>query len=107
LSFDRGAGYRFGPLVSRGVGLGLIFVPLTGATMAELKPNELAQGTGMFNLTRQLGGSLGIAISATLLGRFTAQSRALLAEHIVVGDPTTMARLNGLTQAMITKGASA
>ena len=40
--------------------------------MAELKRSELAQGTGMFNLTRQLGGSLGIAIMATLLQRFTA-----------------------------------
>src|SRR5215216_1469415 len=83
----------FWPLVLRGVGLGLIFVPLTNASMAELKMNELAQGTGMFNLTRQLGGSLGIAIMATMLGRFTAQSRALLAEHIVNGDPTTMARV--------------
>jgi DHA2 family multidrug resistance protein len=61
----------------------------------------------MFNLTRQLGGSLGIAISATLLSRFTAQSRALLAEHVVIGDPTTLARLNGITQVLISKGMNA
>jgi MFS transporter, DHA2 family, multidrug resistance protein len=85
----------------------LIFVPLTGATMAELRTSELAQGTGMFNLSRQLGGSLGIAISATLLQRFTAQSRALLAEHIVQGDPTTLARVDGLTRALISKGMNA
>jgi DHA2 family multidrug resistance protein len=36
----------FWPLILRGVGLGLIFVPLTGATMAELRVTELAQGTG-------------------------------------------------------------
>ena len=105
LTFDSGAHDLFWPLVSRGVGLGLIFVPLTGATMAELKPEQLAQGTGMFNLTRQLGGSLGIAISATLLSRFTAQSRALLAEHVVVGAPITVARLDGLTRALVAKGA--
>jgi MFS transporter, DHA2 family, multidrug resistance protein len=104
LSFDAGAHDLFWPLISRGVGLGLIFVPLTGATMAELKDSELAQGTGMFNLTRQLGGSLGIAISATLLSRFTAQSRALLVEHVSVGDPITLARVNGITQALIAKG---
>ena len=104
LTFDAGASDLFWPLVLRGVGLGLIFVPLTGATMAELKPSQLAQGTGMFNLTRQLGGSLGIAISATLLSRFTAQSRALLAEHVVIGDPITTARVNGITQALIAKG---
>ncbi|MBA3672651.1 MAG: DHA2 family efflux MFS transporter permease subunit, partial [Gemmatimonadaceae bacterium] len=104
LTFDSGADDLFWPLIARGVGLGLIFVPLTGATMAELHPSELAQGTGMFNLTRQLGGSLGIAISATLLQRFTAQSRALLAEHVVSGDPLAMARVDGVMRALISKG---
>jgi DHA2 family multidrug resistance protein len=107
LSYDAGAHDLFWPLIARGVGLGLIFVPLTGATMAELKTGELAQGTGMFNLTRQLGGSLGIAISATLLSRFTAQARALLAEHIVIGDPTTLARVDGITHALVAKGMNA
>src|SRR5215212_8011709 len=65
MTLGSGPEETFWPLIIRGVGLGLIFVPLTGATMAELQPNQLAQGTGMFNLTRQLGGSLGIAISAT------------------------------------------
>jgi DHA2 family multidrug resistance protein len=107
LSYDAGAHDLFWPLIARGVGLGLIFVPLTGATMADLKTSELAQGTGMFNLTRQLGGSLGIAISATLLSRFTAQSRALLAEHVVLGDAQAMTRVEGITRALIAKGADA
>lgn len=107
LTFDAGTHDLFWPLIIRGVGLGLIFVPLTGATMAELRPSELAQGTGMFNLTRQLGGSLGIAISATLLSRFTAQSRALLAEHVVIGDPTAVARVDGITRVLISKGMNA
>ena len=72
----------FWPLIMRGVGLGLIFVPLTNASMAELKMRELAQGTGMFNLTRQLGGSLGIAIMATFLTRFTTQPKQLPTEHV-------------------------
>ena len=107
LSIDAGAHDLFWPLIARGVGLGFIFVPLTGATMAELKTSELAQGTGMFNLTRQLGGSLGIAISATLLSRFTAQSRALLAEHVVAGEPNAVARVEGITRALIAKGMNA
>jgi DHA2 family multidrug resistance protein len=107
LSFDAGAPDVFWPLIARGVGLGLIFVPLTGATMAELKSSELAQGTGMFNLTRQLGGSVGIAISATLLTRFTAQSRALLAEHIVSSDPITLTRLDVITRGLVSKGMNA
>src|SRR5690349_14602858 len=96
----------FWPLILRGVGLGLIFVPLTGATMAELKVQELPQGTGMFNLTRQLGGSLGIAIMATLLTRFTASKKALLTEHITTMDPMALGRLQAITNGLISKGAN-
>jgi DHA2 family multidrug resistance protein len=96
----------FWPLILRGVGLGLIFVPLTSASMAELKVTELAQGTGMFNLTRQLGGSLGIAIMATLLTRFTTAKKALLTEHITTMDPTSLGRLQAITTGLISKGAN-
>jgi DHA2 family multidrug resistance protein len=94
----------FWPLITRGVGLGLIFVPLTNASMAELKVTELAQGTGMFNLTRQLGGSLGIAIMATLLTRFTAEKKALLTEHVTTMDPASLGRLDQVTHGLIARG---
>jgi DHA2 family multidrug resistance protein len=94
----------FWPLIIRGVGLGLIFVPLTNASMAELRVTELAQGTGMFNLTRQLGGSLGIAIMATLLTRFTAEKKALLTEHVTTMDPASLGRLDQVTHGLIARG---
>jgi DHA2 family multidrug resistance protein len=94
----------FWPLIFRGVGMGLIFVPLTSATMAELRVQELAQGTGMFNLTRQLGGSLGIAIMATLLTRFTTEKKALLSEHVTTMDPASLGRLQQLTTGLIARG---
>jgi DHA2 family multidrug resistance protein len=94
----------FWPLILRGVGLGLIFVPLTNASMAELRVQELAQGTGMFNLTRQLGGSLGIAIMATLLTRFTAEKKAMLTEHVTNLDPTSLGRLDQITRGLIARG---
>jgi len=94
----------FWPLILRGVGLGLIFVPLTNAAMAELRTRELAQGTGMFNLTRQLGGSLGIAIMATLLTRFTTQSKQLLTEHVTTMDPISLGRLDQITHALVARG---
>lgn len=107
LTFDTGAHDMFWPLIWRGMGLGLIFVPLTNATMADLETKELAQGTGMFNLTRQLGGSMGIAIMATLLSRFTAAQKATLTEHVVVGAPATQARIEMLTHGLMSKGMSA
>jgi len=101
-----GPAQTFWPLVLRGVGLGLIFVPLTNASMAELKPSELAQGTGMFNLTRQLGGSMGIAIMATLLTRFTVAKKAVLTEHVTTMDPISLGRLDGIVHGLIARGVS-
>jgi len=104
MTLASGPDETFWPLILRGVGLGLIFVPLTNATMADLRLKDLAQGTGMFNLTRQLGGSLGIAIMATLLTRFTSQKKALLAEHVTTMDPLSLGRLGQITQGLIARG---
>ena len=104
LSYDSGADDLFWPLVARGVSLGLIFIPLTGASMAELEPWQIPQGTGMFNLMRQLGGSMGIAIVATLLSRFTAQSKSVLTEHVGMIDPNVLARVDGISRAMVARG---
>jgi DHA2 family multidrug resistance protein len=93
------------PLILRGVGLGLMFVPLTTITLAELAPEELPQGTGLYNFFRQLGGSFGIAGISTLLTRFTAQNRAILVQDVISSDPTTHARIEMLTRGMMAKGA--
>src|SRR5437868_8323603 len=95
----------FWSLIMRGIGLGMMFVPLTTITLAELSHRELPQGTGLYNFFRQLGGSLGIAAIATLLSHYTAQFRAILAEHISIADPTTMARVDMLTRGLIGRGA--
>jgi len=102
-----GGGDFFWPLIFRGVGLGLMFVPLTTITLAELSPHELPQGTGLYNFFRQLGGSLGIAAIATLISRYTAQFRAVLGNSITVNDPTTAARVEMLTRGMMARGADA
>jgi len=104
MTLQAGTPDTFWPLILRGVGLGLIFVPLTSASMADLNVAQLAQGTGMFNLTRQLGGSLGIAIMATLLTRYTAQTKSLLSEHVTTMDPTALVRLDMLARGLVARG---
>ncbi|HEX2779267.1 MAG TPA: DHA2 family efflux MFS transporter permease subunit [Gemmatimonadaceae bacterium] len=106
MTYDSGAGELFWPLILRGVGLGLIFVPLTNAAMADLDVSQLHQGTGLFNLTRQLGGSLGIALMATLLTRFIKSEKAVLTEHVASTDPNVLARVDAMTRALVAKGAS-
>jgi DHA2 family multidrug resistance protein len=102
---ESGSGDFFWSLIMRGVGLGMMFVPLTTITLAELSHRELPQGTGLYNFFRQLGGSLGIAAIATLLSHYTAQFRAILAEHISAGDPKTIARVQVMTRGLIAQGA--
>jgi DHA2 family multidrug resistance protein len=104
LTVDAGADDMFWPLIIRGVSLGLIFIPLTSASMAELVPKEIAQGTGMFNLTRQLGGSLGIAIVATMLSRFTFQAKSQLTQHVVTIGTDAQARLEQISSSMVARG---
>jgi len=94
----------FLPLILRGLGLGLIFVPLTSAAMAETSFRDLPQATAMFNLMRQLGGSLGIAIMATLLGRFTTANKAILTEHVGAIDMLTRQRVDMIAQGLAARG---
>jgi DHA2 family multidrug resistance protein len=100
-----GRGDFFWALVLRGLGLGMMFVPLTTITLAELSPTELPQGTGLYNFFRQLGGSFGIAGVATLLVRYTQQMRARLMEHVTIGSPAAMRRLDLLTHGFLVQGA--
>ena len=94
----------FWPLVARGLGLGMMFVPLTTITLAELSSKELPQGVGLYSFFRQLGGSFGIAAIATLVGRYTVQFRAILGEHVAMNDPLALTRIETLTRGMIARG---
>src|SRR4029077_7555160 len=94
-------------LILRGVGLGLIFVPLTNLALADLPMARIPNGTGLFNLMRQLGGSVGIALSATLLTRFEIRNRAALTDNISRYSEVARERLAGLTQHMIAQGTPA
>jgi DHA2 family multidrug resistance protein len=101
-----GMGDLLMPMILRGVGLGLIFVPLTNVTVADLHPRDIPQGTGLFNLSRQLGGSIGIALVATLITRFSEQGRTALVSHVSLSDPTTRAWLDAVTRRMQSLGGS-
>lgn len=107
LTTESGAHDFFWPLIWRGVGLGLMFVPLTNITLADLDRREMPQGTALYNFFRQLGGSFGIALMATLLTRFTVQSKAILTEHVGVTDPLALQRVGAMTSAFVSRGADA
>ncbi len=102
---DSGSPDFFWPLIIRGFGLGLMFVPLTTITLADLSHIELPQATGLFNFFRQLGGSLGIAGIATVVSHNTVLYKATLTEHVTRFDPASLARISMFERAFQGRGA--
>jgi len=94
------------PLLIRGVGMALLFVPLTTLAIADLKGPELGQGTGLNNMMRQLGGSFGIAVLTTIIHIRSGLHRSNLLSNIDQYNPAFNQRLNMLTQAFMAKGKS-
>lgn len=101
------AGYWdiFWPQFCQGIALALIFVPLTTVTMSPIPRQEMGNATSLFNLMRNLGGSMGIATAATMLARWQQSITNQLGEHVSMYDPEAVARLNGLKNAFIAGGA--
>ncbi len=95
------------PRVVLGVGLAMIFVPLTTVTLSGIARQEMGNATGVFNLLRNIGGSVGIAIAATLLSRLSQFYQTSLAAHITPYNPVFQMRLSELKQTLIAKGMQA
>lgn len=68
------------PLLLRGIGLGMIFVPLNALAVADLHPDKHAAATGLLNLTRQFGASVGVAVAAAVLASMQGQFEASLVD---------------------------
>ncbi|BAU12921.1 EmrB/QacA subfamily drug resistance transporter [Leptolyngbya sp. NIES-3755] len=94
----------FYPLLWRGGVTVLMFLPLSLATLGSLPKQDISAGSGFYNLTRQLGGSIGIAILTTLLAQREAFHRAQLAADLSVYNPQTVERLNALQGAFQNSG---
>lgn len=102
-----GAHDFFWPLIWRGLGLGLMFVPLTNITLADLAPREVQDGASISIFFRSLGGSFGIAGMAALLTRFTAQARDALGAHMGASDPLVLQRVGTMARAFAARGLDA
>jgi len=87
----------FWPLVLRGAGTVFMFLPLSMAAIAPLPKEDMAKATGFYNLTRQLGGSIGIAFLTGLLDRRGAFHAQHLSESVNPANPTATFRLNAMT----------
>ncbi|HSZ39402.1 MAG TPA: MFS transporter [Trebonia sp.] len=94
-----GTGYWdgvFGPMLLFGVGMGLVFVPLTTASLAGVSPRDSGAASGMVNVMQQVGGSLGLSVLVAVFG--TAYSGALA--HPAAGLSALAARQHALIHGM-------
>ena len=80
------------PLIIRGIALGFLFTPINNVAYANLKPSEAQEASGLINLSRQLGGSFGIAIITTYLQSRTALHRADLVANTYAANPAFIER---------------
>src|SRR4030095_14821794 len=81
-----------------GIALGLLFVPLTTATMGDLPREEIGNASTLFNLVRNVGSSIGIASVSTMLTRARHVHVATLSTHITAYDSSVRIAFDQLRQ---------
>jgi len=103
------AGYWdvFWPQMIQGFGMSLLFVPLTTIAMDPIPRETMGNATSLFNLMRNLGGSVGIAMTGTMLARQQQATTALLGANVNAYNPASQQMFDGLRGAMMAAGADA
>jgi DHA2 family multidrug resistance protein len=103
------AGYWdiFWPQLIQGAGMALMFVPLTTIAMDRIPREKMGYATSLFNLMRNIGGSVGIAITGTMLARNSQSTAVTLSANVTAYDPASQSMLFQLRAAFIAAGADA
>ena len=97
----------FWMLIVRGMGLGMLFIPITALSLSTLKGQEIGQGAAFTGMMRQLGGSFGVALITTFLSRQNMVHRNTLVSKLDINNPAVMQRVHGMQQNFINKGMNA
>jgi DHA2 family multidrug resistance protein len=106
ISTDTSANDFFWPLIWRGLAIVLTYMPLALATLGSCPVNEVASASAFFNLSRQLGGSIGVAALATILTQRNDFHRAILIEKVTSFSPQAMDHVHAYAALLHQHGAS-
>jgi DHA2 family multidrug resistance protein len=104
LTPDTGKDAFFNMLIVRGIGLGLLFVPITTLALSTLKGREIGEGAAFTGMMRQLGGSFGVAVITTFIARQNMLHRNDLVSKLDVHSPIVQQRVEGLKNGFLAKG---
>ncbi|MCC7195506.1 MAG: DHA2 family efflux MFS transporter permease subunit [Gemmatimonadaceae bacterium] len=107
LTSDVGFWDLFWPQMWQGVGFGLIFVALSTAALATIERARMTSAAGLYNVVRQVFGSVGVAFSATQLTAGIARYHDVVSWHAGATDPATLRWLQMVQGAMRAGGADA
>ena len=91
-------------IMTQGVGFACLFVPLSTVALAAIPRHKMADATGLNSLFRQVGGSIGLAVGATLLTRYGAEARSSLVPHVSPLEQAAMDRVQALTATFVGRG---
>lgn len=94
----------FWMLITRGIGMGMLFIPITTLSLSTLKGQQIGQGAAFTGMMRQLGGSFGIAMITTFISRRSMMHRSNLVSHMTTDNGLFQQKLNGMQQSFMAKG---
>lgn len=92
------------PQLLQGIALGLLFIPLTTLTMEPIANEAMGNATSLFNVLRNFGSSIGIAMVATFLVRGQIRHGKVLSEHLHEYNPLVRTRLDELREMFLAAG---
>ncbi|MBN9688307.1 DHA2 family efflux MFS transporter permease subunit [Corallococcus sp. NCSPR001] len=92
------------PVFIRACSLGFIFVPLSVMALSNLRPEQRGNAAGLFNLTRELGGSIGTAWMSSALSRSTQANFTAITSHVDVYGQVAQEQVASMTGAMASRG---
>jgi len=93
------------PLIVTGIAFACLFVPLTTAALSKIERHLMADAAGLNSFMRQIGGSVGLTIFATMFTNYAVEARAGLATHITVLRPEVVTRFAEMKAFAIAHGA--
>jgi len=101
---DTDSGSFFWMLIMRGIGMGMLFIPITALSLSSLKGQQIGQGAAFTGMMRQLGGSFGVALITTYMARQNMVHRSALVSRLDINNASVQQRVNAIQQSFISKG---
>jgi DHA2 family multidrug resistance protein len=92
------------PMIVTGFGFAFLFIPLTTVALDKIPRAKLADAAGLNSFVRQVGGSIGLTIFATLLSRYGKQASASIGAHVTMLRPDVAQQVSAMRAALVQRG---